>query len=75
MVEEMALLPLSSGYIERASDSLPKQGSHEPWKAPQNYLLDMLMLRFGEVDDGTMELDTTPPRRTDEAVGRRDARA
>ena len=46
---------LSSGYIRRGIDLLPKQGSKRPWKFNQNYALDMLDLRFSAVDDGTME--------------------
>jgi monooxygenase len=46
--------PLSSGYMERAKDILPKQGSKQPWKLYQNYAKDMLALRFGSIDDGTL---------------------
>ena len=41
----------SSGYIQRAADRLPKQGSKKPWKLNQNYALDIMALRFGSVDD------------------------
>ena len=41
----------SSGYIQRAADLLPKQGSRKPWKLNQNYALDVIALRFGSVDD------------------------
>ena len=44
----------SSGYVQRATAMLPKQGSKTPWKLYQNYTLDLLTLRFGNVDDGTM---------------------
>ena len=37
------------------SHMFPKQGSKVPWKLHQNYALDILMLRFGGVDDGVME--------------------
>lgn len=76
-MEEMPLLPLSSGYIQRAAASLPKQGSRKPWKVNQNYLLDLFTLRLGEVDDGTMEFDTAPlgargqPQRAGDVAGRR----
>lgn len=46
---------LSSGYVQRAKNKLPKQGDKDPWMAPQNYLLDIKNLKFGKVDDGTME--------------------
>jgi len=44
----------SSGYFQRSADRLPKQGSKRPWKLYQNYALDIIMLRFGKVDDGIM---------------------
>ena len=44
----------SSGYIQRALDTLPKQGSERPWKLYQNYAMDLVTLRYGKIDDGTM---------------------
>jgi monooxygenase len=49
-----ATLPLSSGYMQRAKDTLPKQGSKRPWKLYQNYAKDVVALRFGSIDDGTL---------------------
>jgi monooxygenase len=54
IVEEPAI-NFTSGYIQRASDILPKQGSKKPWKLHQNYALDMLDLGFATIDDGTLE--------------------
>jgi monooxygenase len=54
LVEEPAI-SLTSGYIQRASAILPKQGSRRPWRLYQNYALDMAALRFGRVADGTLE--------------------
>jgi hypothetical protein len=48
-------LDFSSGYVQRALDQLPRQGSKRPWKLYQNYALDLITLRFGAVDDGSME--------------------
>jgi monooxygenase len=56
-VLEAPFLDFTSGYVQRALDSFPKQGSKRPWKLDQNYVLDILNLRFGDVDDGTLELD------------------
>lgn len=61
-VEEAPWLDFSSGYVQRARDVLPKQGSKAPWKLYQNYALDMMTLRYGKVDDGTLEF--TSPRST-----------
>ena len=44
----------------RGSCSLPKQGSRLPWKLHQNYAFDIMMLRYGRVDDGVMEFRGAP---------------
>ncbi len=49
------LLNFTSGYVQRALTTLPHQGSKPPWKLYQNYVLDLLTLRFGAVNDGTLE--------------------
>ncbi len=54
-MESEPLLDFDAGYIRRALDVLPKQGSHEPWKVHQNYLRDTLSLRFGKVSDPCLE--------------------
>ena len=48
---EEAFVDFSSGYIQRAADRLPKQGTRKPWKLNQNYALDVMALKFGSVDD------------------------
>ncbi len=53
-VESRPLLGLTSGYVQRGVDLFPKQGSKAPWVLRQNYLLDLMALHFGAVDDGTM---------------------
>jgi len=47
-------LSFTSGYVQRALETLPKQGSKRPWKVHQNYAKDLLDLKFGKVDDGAM---------------------
>lgn len=47
-------LNLNSGYILRAADRLPKQGSKAPWRNPQSYFRDIFILRHGGIDDGVM---------------------
>ena len=53
--EPVPFLDLTSGYVQRAIDHFPKQGSRTPWRLHQNYALDLLMLQRGTVDDGVME--------------------
>ncbi len=55
--EAEPFLNLSSGYIQRASSIMPKQGSRLPWRVYQNYLMDMLTTRFGRIADGVLEFD------------------
>ena len=53
----MARLPFldfSSGYVQRAVEFMPKQGSKAPWRLYQNYVLDLLTLRYRRIADGTL---------------------
>ena len=54
-VKEQPLLDFSSGYVQRAIDRFPRQGSIAPWKLHQNYAFDMMLLRHSPIEDGTME--------------------
>ncbi|MGB3800710.1 MAG: NAD(P)/FAD-dependent oxidoreductase [Lewinella sp.] len=54
-VEERPFLDFSAGYIERAKDILPKQGTKRPWRVYQNYAMDALVTRLGKIDDGVLE--------------------
>jgi monooxygenase len=58
-VAALPWLDFSSGYVQRAADVLPKQGATKPWRLYQNYALDMVTLRYGKVDDGTMRFSKT----------------
>jgi cyclohexanone monooxygenase len=44
----------TSGYVQRAVQMLPKQGSRRPWQVYQNYVQDLLAIRFGRLADGVM---------------------
>ena len=54
-VEHIPFVDMSSGYIQRALAKVPRQGSKAPWKLYQNYVLDLLMLRYGRLLDGSLE--------------------
>ena len=54
-VEPAPVLDFNSGYVQRALDTLPKQGTKTPWRLHQNYVKDLSMLRYGRLNDGTME--------------------
>jgi len=49
------VVDFTSGYIVRAMHTMPRQGSRTPWRLHQNYMKDLSMMRYGRVDDGTME--------------------
>ena len=55
------MIDFTSGYVRRAQADLPKQGSGPPWKIYQNYLKDLLMMRFGRLNDGVMEFRKANP--------------
>jgi cyclohexanone monooxygenase len=53
-VQPQPFLSFTSGYVERAKDILPKQGTRAPWQVYQNYLQDLSVIRFGRMADGVM---------------------
>ena len=56
-VKPEPLIDFSSGYIQRAVDQFPHQGSKKPWRLHQNYVRDLLSLRFGAVNDPALEFE------------------
>jgi hypothetical protein len=52
---------LTSGYVRRAIGIMPKAGPTKPWKPIQNYVIDMVDMKLGRVDDGTMEFGYPNP--------------
>ena len=50
---------LSSGYVQRAADQLPKQGTAQPWIVRQNYLRDVATFRHGEIEE-SIEFSKAP---------------
>ena len=53
-VVELPFIDFSSGYVQRALDKFPKQGSRAPWRLYQNYARDIVSLRHGALEDGAM---------------------
>jgi cation diffusion facilitator CzcD-associated flavoprotein CzcO len=54
-IEDEPVIDFNSGYVLRGLDALPRQGSKTPWRLHQNYVKDLRMMRYGRVEDGTME--------------------
>jgi len=56
---QMPMVPwvdFSSGYVQRALTRFPKQGAERPYRLYQNYLLDLLLMRYGRIEDGVLQL-------------------
>ena len=58
-IAEQPFVDFSSGYVQRSIDQFPKQGPKAPWRLYQNYALDIMSLRFGAIDDDTIEFSRT----------------
>jgi len=54
-IEGEPVLDFTSGYVQRALPSLPKQGPRAPWRLYQNYFRDLLLLRHGKVNHRVMK--------------------
>ena len=52
-------MDFTPGYVLRALDYLPKQGSRTPWRLKQNYLVDLQLIRRGKVDDAALTSPST----------------
>ena len=49
--QKESLMNLSSGYVDRALATLPKQGNREPWRSHHNYFIDRWNLKRGAIDN------------------------
>jgi monooxygenase len=54
-VGERPFLEFEPGYVLRSLDSLPRQGSVEPWRLSMSYIIDVAKIRHGRVDDGVLK--------------------
>ena len=57
-VEEEPFLDFNSGYVLRAQQILPKQGSRKPWRVYQNYIQDMLTIKYGKIADKVLKFES-----------------
>lgn len=62
-IKDEPVIDFNSGYVLRALHTLPRQGSKTPWRLHQNYVKDLSMMRYGRVDDGTMEFGHSSTRK------------
>ncbi|MFW6412589.1 MAG: flavin-containing monooxygenase [Oceanicaulis sp.] len=61
-LQTLPLLDFSSGYVQRALPSLPKMGAEPPWRTYQNYVKDMLAIRYGKLEDGHIRFGSAGDR-------------
>jgi monooxygenase len=64
------LLDFSAGYVLRSIDQFPRSGSRAPWRLGMSYARDVLTLRYGKINDGTMRFSRlsraqAPPEKAD----------
>jgi hypothetical protein len=64
----------TSGYMQRALESWPKQGSKPPWRVHQNYIRDIISLKWTSVADGVLEF-SSPPQKSSTPAARELAEA
>ncbi len=68
--DRQPLLGLTSGYVQRAVDRFPKQGTRPPWLLHQSYLRDYREMRRAPVDDGSLVFSNRAPAPAAEAASR-----
>ncbi len=68
-IERRPLLDFQAGYVQRAIDGFPTQGSHGPWTLEMSYKADRARLRHGPVEDPALRFATS----TSASRGRRAA--
>ena len=55
ITEETVMGSLSSGYVRRGADQLPRQGEKAPWRVMNDYLRDAVVLKLGRVTDPALQ--------------------
>ncbi|MFE0354717.1 flavin-containing monooxygenase [Streptomyces nigra] len=48
---------LTSGYIARANEVMPRQGTRDPWRLWNNYYRDRALLRDAPIDDSALRFE------------------
>ena len=58
-IDRRPLLDFQAGYVRRAVDRFPSQGSHGPWTVQMSYKADRARLRKGPVEDPALRFGTS----------------
>ena len=70
-VQREPFINLTSGYVLRSIDQLPKQGTQRPWTLHQNYAKDIRLFKHGPIDD-EMDFSRGPAAKPEPERGRAD---
>ncbi|MTE17268.1 flavin-containing monooxygenase [Nocardia aurantiaca] len=62
------LLDFQAGYVLRSMDRFPKAGSRTPWRLGMNYAQDVITLRHGRIEDGTIRFARRSARSLEQAT-------
>ncbi|MGI9125879.1 MAG: FAD-containing monooxygenase EthA, partial [Mycobacterium sp.] len=57
-IQTRPMLDFPAGYIQRAVDTFPMQGTTGPWTVEMNFKADYARLRKGRVDDSALRFTT-----------------
>jgi len=71
--DETVMGALQSGYIQRAADKLPRQGTKAPWAMTQDYIRDTKTARYSRIEDDQLWFDDCDPKTTPRASKRQSA--
>jgi cation diffusion facilitator CzcD-associated flavoprotein CzcO len=62
------LLDFNAGYVKRAVDLFPQQGSHGPWTVEMSYAADRARLRNGPIEDPALLFSTSNTARHESQI-------
>ena len=57
--------------MQRSLHLFPQQGTKPPWQLHQNYLRDLISLRWSRIDDGVLRFSNPAPERRRPGAWRR----
>jgi monooxygenase len=67
-IERRPLLDFQAGYVQRAVERLPKQGTRGPWTVEMSYRADRERLRNGPVEDAALHFAASARSRAGRAL-------
>ncbi len=71
-MERRPLLDFKAGYVLRAVDALPKQGTQAPWTVSMSYTEDARTLRTDSLEDDAMRFFAAEPRLAEQQQAERE---